>query len=318
MDELASRTFRSRTLAGSAALGLLFLSTGGCFCTYGVWGWAVQPVRRSRAVGVTGSPESGEKVVFSLRECPDRPDGQYTFDIPAGWQDMSTRASVWGSSVQEIAQPVTSLVPAEESIARGGTRRLATLDFHSLARGSGSGRRPEYGVIYVPGEDRYAAEVFGYDAERSRWVLLGGVPLDPGRESAARVGLAIFVTPITLGFDPSAVMLVYGSYPYGSCSPPRYMFALRRLIKQLNDPEPKPRIAAARRLREYGLRGKPAAPALRRMLADRDPSVSREALWTLCAIDALDASTLSDLRLRRDLALRRDAAIFLAEARGRK
>lgn len=208
--------------------------------------------------------------MFSLKGSPGRADGYYAFQIPSGWQSRSTRASAWGSDIQELAWPVTSLVQLPKKPSRWGMRKLEKLSFRAVRHRSRWRRGTAYGVIYTPGEDRFMAHIFGHSGGRGRWVRLGAVPMDRPRVSKGRGIAAVFLAPIALLGDAAS-----GNDSGSAPSPGEIQLMTHRSIQELEAPSARLRRRAVKKV------GKAGVPALRRALADEDESVRLEAALTL-------------------------------------
>ena len=314
-DEQYKRSRPSRpSLLNVAAIAIVLSSTTGCWSTVGLWKWAAEPVRRSRATSVVRTPEGEDYILISMKECPGRPDGRYALDIPKAWREQPTRASVWGRDILEIATPGASLVPVAKKPV-GRRRKLLRLDFKKVVEGLPPPKGCEYGVVYVPGKDCYAAEVFGYDTSKGRWVQLGRASLDPGRTIPGRSLLAIPVTPFSFYFVDTYILIGTLAGMAGEDAGfkvPRYMCDIPRLVRQLDTAEPELRIKTMTRLRRYGLHARAAVPALRRQVQAADAEVRGKAMETLYALSVLDASTLAAMLESEDAGVRSDAANFLS------
>jgi hypothetical protein len=311
-----------------------------------MWNWAERPIQRSAALGVVGAPSRSEQILFQLDEVPGLPDGLYLFPIPEGWSSQPTRASVWGSDIQEIARPEGRLLRAPPSIEHAPRRRVWVLDFASVMAPPREGRSPpgnrgepgrmqagqrHYGVVFTPVEDAFYAEVFGYDPARRRWIRLGEVPVDAPGPSGKRQTVATMLTPLTLCFDAAIIAAVVMALAKGggnisapslstshrSC-PCRIQLGVHALHLALSARRAR-RLSAVRELRGFGFNAKSAVPTLRRMLHDEDPEVRLEAVLRLCVLCPYDPGfympTVVGLLTSPDVDMRRETARALGTAK---
>ncbi|MHC4248571.1 MAG: HEAT repeat domain-containing protein [Planctomycetota bacterium] len=271
-------------LAGLAAAALALAGGSGCWCTGGLVYWASERTPRSRAIGVEVRGDGRERVVFEVRECPDRPDGRYELEIPMGWQDEEARASEYGSDVLEIEGPAARVRAAELVPGRPRLRSVRSLSFDAIVRG----RRPlygsGYGVAYVRRGERYVAEVFGYDTARRVWIRLGGVKIDAGRTKPGRGLVAAAMMPFAGMADFIGGVAVFSSF--FSSTPivpetPAYRSRLESLVRDLSSGNPSRRRAAVVELARHKARAKCAVPEIRRLLDDGDADVRLAACSTL-------------------------------------
>ena len=157
-------------------------------------------------------------------------------------------------------------------------------------------------------------------SKRGSWVHLGGLEIDAGRISPARVPAAVLayiaVGPFLMIAD--MVSLETGAFKkYETGEWPVHVppILVPALVRKLEATSLADRGLAAAKLRDCGVLGLAAVPGLRQLALHSDSYVRSQALGTLATMDAIDMDTLAAMLASPDVPVRCDAVFHIGKSR---
>jgi len=156
-------------------------------------------------------------------------------------------------------------------------------------------------------------------ARFGQWVHLGGVKIDAGRMQPARVPCAVLAYVMTGPFlvIGDLVSLELGAFhAYETGERPRSIppIMVPPLIRKLASKDASAKCKAARSLRDCGVEGRAAVPALRELALDPGSDLRSQVLGTLEAMHAIDTQTLAKMLKSETVSVRCDAAYYLGRS----
>ena len=181
-------------------------------CTALLWNWAGSRSTPGEFQGLVHDSARGDLVVYELDRAPPGEGPTMVLQIPDDWRyrPITTLAVTPQGNTLALAHPLAytnvSEPPSESMEAIRAIDYQRTVG-RSLAE-FGNQERP-YGCLRVENDNgEVIHEVYGYDPDRSHWVLLGSTNLGSNQVDAGRLTAGIVLTPLALAADITVIAAV--------------------------------------------------------------------------------------------------------------